>query len=510
MLLWTAELLPHPVEHWTLEGDWHATEVRQYVDGGDRVAVLLTADVGAEVWVEARAVDETGYAGPWLPADESWWGGDAQRVLTVDLPEWSTGAQVRVQGATEAVSWGLHVVEPRGDAPAGTPDGHVPPPSLSAALTAIGVVSREDWGADDTECTTTEDDWYRFAIHHTAGNQTSGGTVQGAVQALQAYSFNTGTYCDIPYQFLVGYDGSLWEGRPLTFYSGATGGGNNDGNIAVSYLGCYDSDGCGDGGDELPLVMHAAARLLVQTLATEHGITTTSDTLRGHRDWPNNATACPGDRVHDRIEELMSTSAHYQATLVETSWGGGTATVPLGQTVEGWVRLRNDGIYTWDSATMVAPLPRDVASPLADESWAAETRIAATGTTAPGETVEVPVSLYGAELGESTLELALVQEWVTWFADAPIGGGPAEGAMSLSVSVVIPDTGSPDTDTDGTDTGGPGADPSFIGPPGEAVALSRGCATSPAPPRLLLLAGALLLLRRRRLTASPYASSGRR
>ena len=60
-----------------------------------------------------------------------------------------------------------------------------------------------------------------------------------AVKALQAYAQDSGGYCDIPYQFLVGHDGSLWEGRSLTYTSGATGGGNNDGNIAVSFLGCY-------------------------------------------------------------------------------------------------------------------------------------------------------------------------------------------------------------------------------------------------------------------------------
>ena len=67
-----------------------------------------------------------------------------------------------------------------------------------------------------------------MAIHHTAGSQTYGGTVEGSVRALQAYAFSTGEYCDIPYQFLVGYDGSLWEGRPYDYYSGATGGGNNE------------------------------------------------------------------------------------------------------------------------------------------------------------------------------------------------------------------------------------------------------------------------------------------
>ena len=51
------------------------------------------------------------------------------------------------------------------------------------------------------------------------------------------------------------------------------------------------------------LIMRAAGRLLAQTLAVEHGITTNSDTLRGHRDYPGNSTACPGDFIHGALDE---------------------------------------------------------------------------------------------------------------------------------------------------------------------------------------------------------------
>ncbi|MFT5679831.1 MAG: hypothetical protein ACI8RZ_000736 [Myxococcota bacterium] len=482
MLLWTIDLLPHPAQEWTTDGDWNRTESRQYVDGGDRVAVLLTADVTEAVWVEVRSMDDSGFPGPWLAAEEVWRGGDAQRLLTTDL-DWTPGAQVRVLGEAEAVGWGLHVVEHRGSA--------APPSALSSTLTDIGVVSRTTWGADATTCTTPENDWYRFAIHHTAGNQTGSGTVQGAVQSLQAYAMGSGGYCDIPYQFLVGYDGSLWEGRPLTLYSGATGAGNNDGNIAISYLGCYDSDGCGDdGGDDLPLVMHAAARHLVQTLAVEHGITTTHDTLRGHRDWPDAATACPGDRVHDRIEELMSPAAHYAGALVASTWGD-RITIPQGQSVGVTLTLRNDGLYAWDDDTLLAPLPRDADHALWDASWQSGSRIVATGAVAPGETVEVPILLYGTQVGESTLELTLVQEWVTWFADAPIGGGP--DALTVTVEVV-PEDALPDDSGEPPDSG-PAV--SYIGPPGEAVALGRGCTVGPRGGGGLLALLPLLWIRRR-------------
>ena len=64
-----------------------------------------------------------------------------------------------------------------------------------------------------------------MAIHHTAGHQDTNGSIQAQVQMLQAYFQDSLGYCDIAYQWLVGKDGSIWEGRPYGYYSAATGGG---------------------------------------------------------------------------------------------------------------------------------------------------------------------------------------------------------------------------------------------------------------------------------------------
>jgi hypothetical protein len=112
-------------------------------------------------------------------------------------------------------------------------------------------------------------------------------------------------FCDVPYQFLVGYDGSLWEGRPYDYYSGATGGGNNDGNIAISFMGCYDGTACNVGPHPATDEMMDAANVLVQTLVAMHSIPSDSDSIRGHQNWPGNSTACPGNYILDRFDELL-------------------------------------------------------------------------------------------------------------------------------------------------------------------------------------------------------------
>ena len=97
---------------------------------------------------------------------------------------------------------------------------------------------------------------------------------------------NTQGYCDIAYQYLVGYDGTLYEGRPINKYSGATGG-NNNGNIAVSFVGCYDQYRCMLDYNffNTPTdAMMARARELILTLSNEHGIAINTTNIKMHRD----------------------------------------------------------------------------------------------------------------------------------------------------------------------------------------------------------------------------------
>jgi N-acetylmuramoyl-L-alanine amidase len=515
-------LLTGPVEDpaalaagWQREAGWRHSEVRFAPEGGTRVGALATAPLDVALRLEARGVGADGSTGPWVPVGETW-RDDVSRVLVADLGERWPGAEVRGRGVLDldTLTWELLI-------PAHEPQAEGPPPppsALSAGLQDLGVVSRETWGARSTRCSSLEDDWYRFAIHHTAGSQTSGGTVEGAVRALQAYSMDSGSYCDIPYQFLVGHDGSLWEGRPLTYLSGATGGGNNPGNIAVSYLGCYTPSGCPGSSHADTDAMMAWGRLLVQTLADEHGITTDTEWLRGHRDWPGNSTVCPGEYVYARLAELRDDRARFQAEVDAAAFPiGGSVEVPIGEPVTLWVDLYNGGSDAWSPAsTRLAPLPRDVASPVQGDGWISGTRIAAVPeSVSPGASTRVSFTVVVPDAGPHDLSLALVEEARTWFADRPYGGGFSEG--SLTVTLVGVEGGGAGTSGSGGGGGGDSGDTARPGggdggldyedPPGFVPQFAAtpppaegGCAcdiSGRGTPALLLLPLALLPLRRR-------------
>ena len=443
---------------------------------GTRVAMIVESRDEEPVSVQVVA------DGTLFPAAVTWHKGRVS-VLVADVDHPTRSVRLRSPDARRITRLDADLflpAEPEARVQAGAP---APPPAagvLPSELVAIGVTSRADWDADPTTCTSTEDDWYRMAIHHTAGTQTYGGTVQGTVQALQAYSLGTGEYCDIPYQFLVGYDGSLWEGRPYDYYSGATGGGNNDGNIAVCFLGCYHPSGCGGGSNSVTDEMMDGGQLLVQTLVALDSIPSDADSIRGHRDWPDNATACPGDWLYDRLDELREPlGPSFAGSLTAQSCAPeaeGAFTLLPGETGQCALELVNTGRSTWTpGSTNLAPIPRDVASPLAAASWLDPTRIVSVeADTAPGATGRFAFDVLAPAAGEYTLSLGLVEEWVTWFAD---DGGPADGEMVVALNVVAAeaDTGAPD----------PGVSPDSAGAldaPGRLVSMAEigecGCQSS--------------------------------
>lgn len=492
---------------WAAEEGGLRSPAEAPVGGGSRAAAFVELPAAVALQLEVRWVGADGRARR-TPMERTFTQADAS-VFVADLgesaPEASLWIGVIDDIFVESIRWELlrprfPEAGPRSRALALGPRPP-PPPSLDSALTDIGVVSRSSWGARSTTCTSAEDDWYRMAVHHTAGTQTSGGTVAGAVAAVQAYAMDSGSYCDIPYQFMVGHDGSLYEGRALSLTSGATGGGQNDGNAALCFLGCYHPSDCPAGSHAATDAMIDAGRLLIQTMSALHDIPIDTDHIKGHRDWPGNSTACPGEHVVDRFSELLIAPERYAGRVLSAGFatdGSAPLVLELGQQVELSVEVENTGNTTWrPGETFLATLPRDVEGPLSHPSWPSPTRLAGpSAEVPPGGVGRFSFVVEGARLGRAEQQLALVQEWVTWFADAPLGGGPAEGTLGLLVEVVEPAAPGADTalvEDSGmhANDGGGGSDASEggeasaadtalvgRGPPGELVPAAKlgGCA----------------------------------
>ena len=156
----------------------------------------------------------------------------------------------------------------------------------------------------------------------------------------------------------------------------------------------------------------------------------------------------------------------YRGTFVAQSFPGaelpGRVELELEQSFAAWIDLKNEGTATWTANTKLAPTAArsDVAAvryrlAVADADHRARRRYAARA-----------VGRFSFELAASALPgeyyqtFTLVEEGVTWFADA---AGPADDAIRVRVQIVAPDPSPPPgTTSDGegetaTSGGGEGA-----------------------------------------------------
>ena len=169
-----------------------------------------------------------------------------------------------------------------------------------------------------------------------------------------------------------------------------------------------------------------------------------------------------------------------------------------GDVVDGYIELTNTGTQPWKAGvTKLAPTPRDKPSPFADASWLSPTRISTLAAdVAPGAVGHFDVKLDVNQVGDFDVTFGLVEENVTWFADAPLGGGPNDGFLQVHVVSVakgapLPDGGTPPPSNDGGGVVDPG--------PGNG----SGCSAAPTRSAgidgaLFVLAGLAIVSRRRR------------
>lgn len=135
-----------------------------------------------------------------------------------------------------------------------------------------------------------------------------------------------------------------------------------------------------------------------------------------------------------------TTGPEYAAKYSKQSYplaAAGAVDVKVGETVTGYIEMTNTGSATWSPGKVfLAPIPRDVASPYRAPSWVSATRVSTVDKdVAPGQIGHFALDIAGSAPGDGSLKLGWVAEGITWFADAPKGGGPEDGVAEVKVHV---------------------------------------------------------------------------
>ena len=292
---------------WTRDGDWMVSPILDAPLGASRVGVLIQlVDERGMPALEARIVVGDEYATDWTELGETW-SEEIFYVATADFDAEGTAGQLRLHvDAIDAIrllqfsavvpgdpDYALEVVEE---------DPGTQVFEIRSELSGLGIVTREEWGARSTRCSST-DSKNRMAVHYTV---TPSENPEQQVRAIQRYHMDSRGWCDIGYHFLVGIDGSIYEGRPLHLI-GAHVGGQNTGNIGISFIGCFHPSGCSSYGPlHPPEVMIDAGGRLLGSLSNLFGIALNTDRVRGHRDYPGTSTNCPGDYLAVRLDDMLA------------------------------------------------------------------------------------------------------------------------------------------------------------------------------------------------------------
>jgi lysozyme len=166
-----------------------------------------------------------------------------------------------------------------------------------------------------------------------------------------------------------------------------------------------------------------------------------------------------GPPDNDIEAKIQVVEAEYHGELVSQTFPtlkDAAIMMTTGQTMTGSITMKNVGTSTWKAGvTKLAPTPRDKSSPLGSTGWLSATRVSSPPADVPtGQTYAFPLTLTAGAPGDYTQTFSLVEESVTWFADAPMGGGPPDDLLAVHVIVTAPGSSSSSGGAGGSGAGG--------------------------------------------------------
>lgn len=244
----------------------------------------------------------------------------------------ATAIQVRVDTATGATPTDLKVstIDP-GTSPADDDlTRSAPAASASAAALQPTIITRAQWGADESlrGSTTLSSTVKAITIHHTAGSNTyTQDTAAAQIRGIYAYDTKTLGWADIAYNFLVDKWGRIYEGRAGSITKAVRGAhamGFNTDTMGVAALGNYETASAPaamvDGLAKVAgwkLSQYGVNPTGKATLTSQGGtgtkygagVTATLDAVHPHQS--TSYTLCPGQYLTPQLATLRTKASNY-------------------------------------------------------------------------------------------------------------------------------------------------------------------------------------------------------
>lgn len=194
----------------------------------------------------------------------------------------------------------------------------------------LSVYPRDAWGRDLAPRRVFEDEDVRFLLVHHTATSSYPRSVRNTIRSIYRYHTQARRWGDLCYNFIIGPNGSVWEGRAGSMEravrADATGGSQGFAQL-VCVIGNYQRNQPSRAAyDSLVKVLawlaerHAidtspGARTTFVSRGSNRwptGRTVTTPTITGHRSMSQ--TSCPGVNLRERIPKLR-TQVHAQRAL---------------------------------------------------------------------------------------------------------------------------------------------------------------------------------------------------
>jgi hypothetical protein len=294
---------------------------------------------GADVIVQVRVREDSGWTGWETPGvtDEGPQGGTAEsataRLGTNPLvTDGATAIQVRVDTTNGQPLPDVRVttINPGTSSADDNLVNHTPAASASAAALTPTIITRKQWGADESlrGSTTLNATVKAITIHHTASsNDYTAATAAAQIRGIYAYDTKGLGWSDIAYNFLVDKFGRVYEGRAGSITQAVRGAhamGFNTNTMGVAALGNYETTAA-------PAVMVDSLAKVAGWKLSQYGVDPTAtttltsaggtgakfavgvvatlSTINAHRD--SSYTACPGKNLFPMMATIRSKAALY-------------------------------------------------------------------------------------------------------------------------------------------------------------------------------------------------------
>jgi hypothetical protein len=195
---------------------------------------------------------------------------------------------------------------------------------MAKALKRLTLIKREEWGATLSADWPASPDWapvyhtpYFLVVHHTAtSNQWQS---LAATQAIWRYHARTQGWGDIRYHYLIGQEGTIYEGRwrgdksANIYVEGGQTTISNTHKVGITLLGQFEpSASKPPPGEPTPAARQALVKLLA-AIAYDVGLDPLGEayhpienknypTISGHRD--HHRTSCPGGNLYALLPDI--------------------------------------------------------------------------------------------------------------------------------------------------------------------------------------------------------------